>query len=254
MRTLPDVLLEQDNIYVLDFYELSDDLKAKIDNYLVHICQGDRRSISLENVKARFMKHINNNENHKNGFISEFLIHLVLKTEGYQQYFQLFNLESGASFKKGFDGVYYKEHQGDIWIMESKSTSTDASHNSRLDIAYDSLKDMVEGNNDNNAWENAYNHTARTAITHKQSIVDLFDILSQQYTPNNSETIELIDNCQIILCGTVFTEDTTQHTCKQTIHTNIFSAKDKPSTNCIPVAITCRVRDLIIDYIRQGSL
>lgn len=261
MRTLPlpNILHEKDGIYVLDFQALTQELKDKIDEYLIKICMGNRK-IELKHVKQKFIQRINNNDAHRIGMISEFLIHLLLNTEQFEPYFLFFNLED-TSFKKGFDGVYIKGDNPlqieNLWLLESKSTHTDTTHKSRINTAYTTLKSMLSGENTTKnegriitPWDNACYHASLSYICGSLSIRDELESLSNNF---DSQRYTKIDEFQIILCGTVFTENDNAHKDINLIYTSITKVKDEPSKDCIPIAITCRLLDEIIEYIKDGS-
>ena len=119
----------------------------------------------------------------KHGLVSEFICHLYLRSQNFEQHFLFRNLEE-KGMKKGFDGIYLNE--GDYWIYESKSTletTEGATHNDNVSKAYNDLKKKVEGKNvENNPWKNAYTHAGNSAISINDTLVQTLKKFSVQYT------------------------------------------------------------------------
>lgn len=260
MRTLPDILHEENGVYVLDFHELTQELKNKIDNQLIKLVEGPLyskvNSKKLKTVKLKMIEFINQDENknywtkRNKGYIAELLAHLLLVDDNaiypkFKQEFIFQNLEENSP-KKGFDGMYSIEEE--IWILESKSSQNDT-HLTSINKAYTDIKEKLNGKN--NPWRNAYSHAKQLDVNNlKTSIVELLDELSDNFT---HKVFENIESHNIILSGTYYTKSTNEHQNKSIVSNNIKNIKNKPSKDCIPIAITCRLLDQIIEYIKDGA-
>jgi len=107
-------------IHLIVIEDVTNELKQLVDDQIVNICENDD-DFTIDFVKndlKNFFK--KKDENTTMGAVAEFIIHLYLKTIGYQQECLYRNLEEG-SIKKGFDGYY--TYLSEEWIMESKSGS-----------------------------------------------------------------------------------------------------------------------------------
>jgi len=138
------------------------------------------------------------------GSISEFFIHLFLRSKNYKQECLWSNLEEN-SMKKGFDGYYSFENKE--WIVESKSGSINTkgiSHHDKLEKAYNGLKKSIEGKSSNNPWENAYYHASIPTVNTKESIVKKIESLSLRYMMSDFANI---NEFNIIPCSTIFFDD-----------------------------------------------
>lgn len=263
LKNLENLLYEKDNIYVLDFYEVPQALKKKIDDKLQSLIDPrGKQKKSLSQVKFQFLVFFNNNtdpSHTKNiGYMSEFLAHLFVLDENgidreqvsLEQASLLQNLEEPKSPKKGFDGVYFEKKSNEIWVMESKAAlrTTNTTHTNKISKAYNSLKKMLkEGNS---PWLNAYNHAFR--VDDSLPILDQLTELDKAF--NRGDPIP-IEECNIIPVGTLFlSQEEPPYTPeeKEAISASINKSK-LPSKSCISIAITCRVYEVIIEYIKEGA-
>lgn len=182
------------NLHIFELKEITADIKEFIDSKIVNITNGTRK-IDLKNAKGRLKKFLDSKKGStiEMGAIAEFFIHLYLSTQGYKQECLFFNLEEG-SIKKGFDGYYSKDQL--VWIMESKSGSSDTkgiSHKSKIKEAYNDLDDKLKGKVTNNPWENAYNHARHCDVNTEKSIVEIIEKNSDDFQCNIFKDIELFN-------------------------------------------------------------
>ena len=191
-------------VYAINIKEINESLEGYIDNQLINICLGKRRT-ELQTVKIRFLEYLEakKDSNLLTGSTSEFFVHLFLSLIAFKQEFLYFNLEEN-SIKKGFDGYYTKNQEE--WILESKSTlQKDIKHKSLVNKAYNGLKDKIEGiDHDNNPWEEAYNHASHKNVNASNSLIDKLGELSDLYT---NKTYGQISDYNIMTASTIFLEE-----------------------------------------------
>lgn len=107
-------------IVVLNIGEIDSDIEKLINDAIVSICFGDS-IFTIEYAKKYIKNYLNTTDpNRKKGAISEFFVHLYLKSKGLKQECIYTNMEENSP-KKGFDGVYSSNTR--VWYMESKSGS-----------------------------------------------------------------------------------------------------------------------------------
>jgi hypothetical protein len=181
----------------------SEDLKF-LENEFVKICKGDNSSYDIRTIAKKVRDQLQaQTDNTKIGATAEFFVHLLLRKFNYKQQCCYRNLEEN-SIKKGFDGVYSKEEN--IYLMESKSSSTVSQHNNKhlhcLDLAYDGLTGLLSGNTPNDPWENAASHAS--VSTGNLSLQHKFEQLSKKHT--NGEFSEIEDQ-NIIPASTLYVDD-----------------------------------------------
>lgn len=170
-------------LHFIDIPVLTDEIIAHIDGSIVAICEGTSGT-DLPTIKARLTAFLKKKEKGHlvMGAIAEFFGHLYLTEMGFKQEFLFLNLEEG-SIKKGFDGYY--SHNGETWIYESKSGSSeskDVSHVSKIGEAYADLKDKISGNPANNPWRNAYNHASHGDLDTDEDVRKNLKTLSDLFT------------------------------------------------------------------------
>lgn len=193
----------KDHIFlnIIEITELDNILKTFIDENIVSIYKG-KRNIPLLLTKKLILDFLEKKDmNAKMGSISEFFIHLYLRSKSYKQECLWSNLEEN-SMKKGFDGYYSFENKE--WIVESKSGNSKTlgiSHHDKIDKAYEGLKESIHGLTSNNPWENAYYHASLPNVNAKANIIKKIENLSIRYMLNDFADISEFN---IIPCSTIF--------------------------------------------------
>ena len=189
-------LSENITLHCLNIDEYSDRLKQYIEGNIHFIWNGDNEEIeSTDDIRITKieLKNLINKKTpeQKIGIVSEFICHLYLRANKYEQHFLFRNIEE-KGMKKGFDGLYLKNN--DYYIYESKSsleTTAKASHNGNIGEAYNDLKKKIEGTNTtNDPWRNAYNHSCHRSINYNISISDTLKKLSKDYVQKKFSKIE----------------------------------------------------------------
>jgi hypothetical protein len=187
--------------YSIEFISL---IKAEI----TAIWDGDFSEDDLNYVKKQMRSFFKDKDNEKKlAFVAEFICHLYLRYQGFQQYSVLKNLEEIKAPKKGFDGLY--EFDNSMWLVESKCAmpTTETNHNRKISEAYNDLKNKIEltriEDNENNPWENAKNHFIHTEKKNEALIKQIKKL-----------KILFIDGCDIkinkfnvIPCSTLYLEE-----------------------------------------------
>jgi len=222
--THTDSLNEDTLLTVLEFPELSDELRSLLDENLVSVTEGEHSSSSLEDVKRRIVDLFANKQskilgeysNWEMGAVAELFIHLYIKTMGLRQECMFFNLED-RSAKKGFDGYYTQGEQH--WIMESKSGSiatAGITHEAKLKEALNDLKEKFTGTGTsrNNPWREAYNHASHVDVRTAGAIRNYIKDLATEYT---SGVFHVPAEFNVIPCATIYFEDTVFRSSKNLI-------------------------------------
>ena len=177
-------------LHVLNIDSYSIRLKGYIEDNIHFIWNGDNEIIeSNEDINVTKKELLNLIEKktdvQKIGIVSEFICHLYLRANKYQQHFLFRNLEE-KGMKKGFDGLYLSNDE--LFIYESKSsleTTITATHNGNIGEAYNDLKKKIEGiNTANDPWRNAYNHAMHRSIDFNENISKTLKKLSMEYVSN----------------------------------------------------------------------
>lgn len=198
---------EQITFHFISIDSYSPRLKNYINGSIHQIWNGDNEIIESNNdvkITKTELKNLleNKTDLQKNGIISEFICHLYLRANKFNQHFLFSNLEE-KGMKKGFDGLY--GINSEFYIYESKSSlekTQDATHNSNISEAYNDLKKKIEGSNTtNNPWKNAYNHSTLRSVNFNDTISKTLKKLSKEYV---EKKFEKIDNYNIIPSSTIF--------------------------------------------------
>lgn len=189
-------------IVVLNIGEIDSDIEKLINDAIVSICFGDS-IFTIEYAKKYIKNYLNTTDpNRKKGAISEFFVHLYLKSKGLKQECIYTNMEENSP-KKGFDGVYSSNTR--VWYMESKSGSNiSEEHKDKISEAYRDLKNKFAGNVSNNPWLNAYNHAK--AVNTSGEILKVFADYAMSFDTDSHD----IKDFNIIPCGTIFLDDTSK--------------------------------------------
>ncbi len=212
-------LCNENYLHIIHISEITDSIKTLIDQDIVSICEGDSGA-SLDIIKKRLIKFLKpkiNSETEK-GAIAEFFMHLYLRSIGFKQEFLYLNLEE-ESIKKGFDGYY--SYDGEEWIYESKSGSSDSidiTHNGKIGNAYHDLKGKISGNTKNNPWQNAYSHASSIDVASAKDLRKNLKKLSEEFT---DEKYHNIKDFNIIPSSTIFFEENMETIDSNTLYSNI---------------------------------
>jgi hypothetical protein len=201
-------LSEHITLHVINIDSYSPRLKDYIERNIHQIWNGDNEVIESSNdikITKIELKNLLDKKTdlQKNGIISEFICHLYLRANKFNQHFLFSNLEE-KGMKKGFDGLYGIDNE--FYIYESKSsleTTLDATHNSNISEAYNDLKKKIEGlNTTNNPWKNAYHHSTLRSVNFNDTISKTLKKLSKEYVANKFgeiKTYNLIPSSTIFL-------------------------------------------------------
>lgn len=207
-------LSDKITLHFLSINTYSDSLKKYIESNIHQIWNGDNEIIeSAEDIaitKTELLNLINKKTaEQKIGIVSEFICHLYLRANNYEQHFLFRNLEE-KGMKKGFDGLYLVGD--DFFIYESKSsleTTTEATHNGNIGEAYHDLRKKIEGiNSTNDPWRNAYNHALHRSINYNDNISKTLKKLSKEYVLkkfSKAENYNLIPSSTLYL-GSRYTD------------------------------------------------
>lgn len=183
------------DILIKNITELSKKDETYIVENLVEISKGRNSNYDLHTIVVKILQFLEKQtEKTRYGAISEFFVLKALKEEKFEQEYCFRNLEEN-SIKKGFDGVFLKKNE--LWLMESKSTKIN-SHGTNIDKAYNGIKNQIEGNTENDPWENAVNHAK--AAESKKDLIEKLTELSKQHTLGKFSELQ---NSNIILGSTV---------------------------------------------------
>jgi hypothetical protein len=236
---------------IIDIDDIGTNLKACMDAKFVKICEGISGT-DLKLVKKRLITFLSTKKGSttEGGAIAEFLLHLYLNDGGFQPQFLYFNLEEG-SIKKGFDGYYF--YNGDEWILESKSGSSntkDISHASKIKEAYDDLQGKFTGTGTNNPWRNAYSHASHLDVGANANVRANIKKFSDEY---DQKTFYKTDKFNIIPGSTIFLDGIWVASDISTIDTEIKSLIKKFSFNkIIVICITKKSIQIFWDYLNSA--
>lgn len=248
------------SIYVIDIKEMSIELKNKIDEHILRIWEGrNSYGTTINDVKLKIKNFLRNklNENPEQdslndiymGAVAEFLIHIFLNDIGLEQECTFKNLEE-RSIKKGFDGYYSDDNK--TWIMESKSgmsTSVGGNHKDKLSEAYRQLRHKITtcNENDNNPWENAFNHAK--IVDARDSILQQLKKLSNQF--ENRQINNDINNFNLIPCSTIFYFENWEEDRDNIISKAREFVFGKSYSNMIVICINKWSMNLLINYLEE---
>lgn len=222
-------------LFILDVEEIDAELKQRIDNNFIKICEGISPN-DLRYVKDRLITFLDSKRGTtiEMGAIAEFMVHLFLNENGFEPQFLFFNLEEN-SIKKGFDG-YYKL-VNDAWIMESKSgtaSTKDISHAKKALEGYRDLNDKISGRTTNNPWQNAYSHASHIDVGADSTMRDDIRRFSFQFAKQQYHDIE---NFNIIPAATIFMDGNWEPSVPERIEREI--RKVLPQMKCAKLNIVC---------------
>ncbi|MGI1767305.1 hypothetical protein [Streptococcus uberis] len=174
----------------LSIESLSVEDKDFIKNNLIEISSGRDSDFTLETEAKEIVKYIERLDIRKKiGAIAEFILIIVLRSNGFSQEFCYRNLEENSA-KKGFDGLYSIGQ--DLWLVESKASAIghNNTHRNTINRAYSSIEKQLNGSKEksNNPWRNAHNH-AKAAQT-SRTIIKKIAKLSEDYTNEKFSSVE----------------------------------------------------------------
>ena len=231
-------------IIVLNIDEIDADIEKLIDDTIVEICFGDQ-NFSIDFAKEYVKDFIDTeDENRRKGAVSEFFIHLYLKSKGLKQECIYTNLEENSP-KKGFDGVYSTKTK--TWYMESKSGSNlSCEHKDKVGEAYRDLKDKFEGKVNNNPWLNAYNHAR--GIDPTSDLLKMFSEFSMTFKTVKHD----IKDFNIIPCGTLFLEDSKKDNDSVKIKDSVAGyLKKKSFAKVVGICVSQKTVDEFANYLSR---
>lgn len=194
-------------LHFLSIDNYSERLQRYIESNIHQIWNGDNETIEsaedIKIVKTELLSLLEKKSDvQKIGIVSEFICHLYLRANNYDQHFLFRNLEE-KGMKKGFDGLYLIGN--DFFIYESKSSlesTTDATHNGNISEAYHDLRKKIEGINDtNDPWRNAYNHASLRSINFNENVSKTLKKLSNEYVQKKFSKVE---NYNLIPSSTLY--------------------------------------------------
>lgn len=197
----------------LNIDKYSSALISLIKDEITSIWDGDLSDEDLIYVKKQmrsFFKDKEKDEEKKLAFVAEFICHLYLRTQGFEQYSVLKNLEEIKAPKKGFDGLY--ELNNSMWLIESKCAmpTTKTNHNKKVGEAYRDLKSKIEttkiDDNENNPWENAKSHFLHTEKKN-DTLLNQIKKLKNLFIDGNEIKINKFN---VIPCSTLYMEENWQ--------------------------------------------
>lgn len=186
------VLSKSITLNFINIENYSPELFSLINDEIAKIWDGDLDDNDCETVKLEFKDWLDKKKPfQKYGFISEFICHLYLRYQKFDQHFLFRNLEEKGP-KKGFDGIFM--YDTEFWIYESKCTMPDTKildHNVNISSAYNDINKKITGeNNKNNPWKNAYTHSNSFSIKKNQSLTSALRDLSKRYVRKDFEVID----------------------------------------------------------------
>jgi hypothetical protein len=175
-----------------------------IEKEIGFIRNGSVNDEDIKDIKKRIKTWIDRkkkDERAKNGFIAEFICHLYLRFNDFEQYSLFKNLEERGP-KKGFDGLYLLNEE--IWLLESKSTTVlKNTHISEINKAYTDIKTKIESSEKdghiNDPWENAKHHIQIT--NPNKTLIDKVKKLSSDFLNDRKHKVE---EYNIIPCSTIY--------------------------------------------------
>lgn len=198
------ILSEKLTLNLLNIESYSGELLQLIEQEIGHIRNGNLSNEDIKyikkSIKVWFQKK-GEDERPKIGYVAEFICHLYLRTQKFEQYFLFKNLEENGP-KKGFDGLYLRDDE--MWLLESKSTSDiKKNHHTKINEAYQDIKNKIESINieDNNPWENSKNHLDNRNINENKDLTKKIQKLSEDFLNQNPHKIE---EYNIIPSSTIF--------------------------------------------------
>lgn len=250
------------SIYAIDIKEMSQELRNKIDEHILRVCEGrNTYDTTINDVKLKIKNFLKNKltedsqQNNLNetymGAVAEFFIHILLNDMGLEQECTFKNLEE-RSIKKGFDGYYSDNNK--TWIVESKSglsTSVGGNHKDKLSEAYRQLQHKITtcNENDNNPWENAFNHAK--VVDARDSILKQLKKLSNQF--ENRQINNDIKDFNLIPCSTIFYFEDWEEDRDSIISKAKNFALRKSYSNMIVICINKLSMNLLINYLEEQN-
>lgn len=218
-----DTLRENLTAIVVNLDVLTEKDKQYIKENLVQISKGEKSKYSskviAKKLKAMLDKQTIDNQH---GLTAEFFQAVILRNQNFEQKYSYNNLEENSA-KKGFDGVFTLS--GEIWLLESKSSYKQSSHNNKhkvtIDRAYKGVTELISGTKSNDPWENAVSHLNNSSSN--ESLMERLINLSEDYTNGRYQRVE---DSNLIIGSNVIHRDISQ------IETNLSQVELYLSKHC----------------------
>ncbi|WP_455078468.1 Hachiman antiphage defense system protein HamA [Peptostreptococcus stomatis] len=193
---------------IIEIHNLSEELKEKIKEQLVEICQGEYALVSAskycsfeETIKELVNYRLPSHKNKKIGAVGELLLNVMIREFTDMRIVSpFFNMEE-RNVKKGFD-IISVDSKGDLWIIESKAGEKGRFDSStkkiceRIGVAKRDLDKRLNADN-SQLWLNAIN-SVKSSLDYDSEKKSIMNILEK--TSNSSISIDK----NIVLGGTVF--------------------------------------------------
>ena len=245
------LLNEKIKLSIINIESFTPRLEDFINQEFVSICEGTSGN-DLDMVKSEILLFLNRQDiNTKMGATAEFIIHLYLKYNDFNQECLFRNLEEG-SIKKGFDGYYSRNNEQ--WIMESKSGSIktkNISHKKKIKEAYSGLSSLIKGDSSNNPWKNAYNHAMHGDVGTKESITSSIKNMSKLYI--NKSYADMKD-LNILPCSTIYLNDVWESSDQDKIKNDVLDLiKDFEYKQLKIICITKKTLNLFKNYLNKKN-
>jgi hypothetical protein len=196
------------NNIIIEIHDLTDELKKKIKDELVEICQGEYALTSISShcsfpktIEELVDHRLPKDKNKKKGAVAELLLNVIIRIYTDMRIISpFFNMEE-RNVKKGFDIIAIDE-KNDMWFIESKAGEAKAPESvtdklvERINTA---KRDLDKRLNDDNSqlWLNAIK-SVRSSLDDNSEKATIVNILEEN---SNSPTSS---NKNVVLGGTVF--------------------------------------------------
>lgn len=253
--------------YFFYIYELSDELKVYLRDFLPNICHGDNEAeigdtihSYSETLKEFLRRYEAKRQNQQIGLIGELMLHFLtrLYLDNFQVCSPFFNMEDG-SVKKGFD-IILRDVKDDktVWFVESKAgeygsedkDSTDSLMR-RFDIAYADLKSRLN-DNQRQLWLNALNSARVAMIDDRDEKKQVIEIL-RAYSNNVAKEELTSQECSVILAATLF-HDVTQKVDYTVMENKELEVRKKAVfKNAILIGIQKSTYSRIVDFLKSEA-
>ncbi len=215
-----------DGFYFVSIEDFSDEMKERLRKRLSEICWGPTANGSslvaesyqktMNSLKSRIKKKADTT---KMGMVGELLTHLFLADQslGFVSVNRMFNLEE-SSIKKGFDLVLQHQEQGELHLVEVKSSAIDADNiegkilnlfkicNSDMDKKLNSPAD--------NLWNNALSHCS--SALRKTDLRDTIEDVLEKLR-DDALTLPTSESHNVIFSAIGF-QDTSNLCCSDKLH------------------------------------
>lgn len=253
---------KQDKCDIFIIEHFSDDLKCAIKNNLYNICwvfEKETPGVSFKDTIKEFIYRCEEKSESKvMGFISEFLVHILIK-EYYENLSILtpfFNMEE-RSARKGFDIIIYNKNNNELIIDETKSGENIENDPTKscLNIIKRAEKDLEKravSNDSKNKfiWMKAINETRRICENNSEmdAVKKEIDNLGKI---KDSEKGILPNDINVLLAAVLF-ERVNNFFNKDAIYKKFEDIVNKKTFKCVyMIAIQENTYEEIYDYIKN---